>query len=863
MNKLKPFLPDVGAIVLFLLISLAYFFTPISQGLVLDGHDSTGGVGAGREVSEQLAATGEQTRWTNVIFGGMPTYQISPSYDSTAPMKVLNQIYGLGTSGVLAYLFLYLLGFYLLLRAFNFRPYLAALGAVVWAFSSYFLIIIAAGHIWKVLALAYLPPLIGGMILCYRGKLWVGASVVAVFSAFEMLANHVQMTYYYLFIMLFITVAYGIAALLPKKKALEADIAGIQQTFAQWLRATLVIAVAGILGVLVTASNLYHTYEYTAQSMRGGSELTPKEQAQATSGLKTDYITNWSYGIGETLTLLIPDFKGGGSGSIMDRPNAAELPGYDDFYNQAGQVQQALGGQQVMLPGLNQYWGDQPFTVGPVYVGAFVCFLFFLGAFWVRSPLKWALLAATALSFLFAWGRNLQAATDFFISVLPMYNKFRTVSSALVIAEFTIPLLAILGLAEVLRHPERINLRTADRSDKVALLVSFALTGGVALALWLFPSLGGSLLSAQETEMFGTLSQAGLPDTTLLLYRSAIAEMRGAILSADALRSFIFIALGVLALWLYGQGRLRSWLLCVLLTLLCGVDMWQVDKRYLNDDKFADPVFLQEGFAKKTPADERILEDKGHYRVINLTTDIFNENNTALWHKSIGGYHAAKLRRYQDLIDQHLQYEIMALGQAVMTHQGDMSKINTDSLLPVMNMLNTKYFLFGTEAAQVLVNPTAAGNAWFVRNLSFVAGADAEMAALGKLNPRKEAVADQAFTAALQTAVLDSGRVKLTQYAPNELRYETTSEKGGVVVFSEVYYPGWEATIDGKPAELGRANYLLRALRVPAGKHEVVLTFRPKSVATTEIIAYTATALIFLLLLLTLYRSYRYGVRQS
>lgn len=848
MNQLKRFLPDLAMVILFLCISLVYFFTPVSQGLVLDGHDNTGGVGAGREITEMVEKTGEVPRWTDAVFGGMPTYQLAPTYDSTTPMQFLRGVYGLGTTGVLAYLFLYLLGFYVLLRAFNFRPYLSALGAVMWAFSTYFLIIIAAGHIWKVVALAYLPPLIGGIILCYRGRLLLGAAVVGIFSAFEILANHVQMTYYYAFIMAFIVIAYGIATLLPKKE--DTDTFGVKLTLGSWAKATGAIVVAGILGVLVSASNLYHTYEYTAQSMRGGSEL--KTQAGATTqgkGLETDYITNWSYGIDETMTLLIPDFKGGGSGSVLDREDALELPGYETFYQQAGAVQQALGNQQVALPGLNQYWGDQPFTVGPVYVGAFVCFLFVLGAFFVRGPLKWALLAATLLSFFFAWGRNAQALTDFFISVLPMYNKFRTVSSALVMAEFTIPLLAILGLSEIIRRPERLNLATASRYDKVALGVSLTLTAGVCLALWLVPSLCGNLLSGEEISTFHALQQAGVPDTTLGLYRGAINEMRGAILSADALRSLFIILLGVGALYIYAKGWLKAWLLCAFLAVLCGVDMWQIDKRYLNDSKFVDPIFQQESLQKRTPADDHILQDKSHYRVLDLTKDPFNSNATALFHNSIGGYHPAKMSRYQDLINRRLQQEIPALGNAIATAAGDLTKVNVDSLAPALTMLNTKYLIFGEQAEQVVLNTKAAGNAWFVRSLNFVEGANAEMDALGKLNPKTTAVADAKFKPQLEGSALDSGKAVLTSYAPNELHYTVESSRGGVVVFSEVYYPHWTVTIDGQPAELGRVDYLLRALKVPAGKHEVVMEFRPRTITMTETTAYIASALIILLLI--------------
>lgn len=866
MNKIKGLLPDLAMVVLFLAISFVYFFTPVSQGLVLDGHDTTAGVGMGLEQKEYRERTGETTRWTNSVFGGMPTYQIAPSYDSSRAVQVFGKIYGFGTSGVIACLFLYLWGFYILLRAFNFRPYLAALGAVLWAFSSYFLIIIAAGHIWKVFALAYLPPLIGGMILCYRGRLLWGGAVTALFTALEIQANHVQMTYYYLFAMGFIVLAYGIGAFVRRNGT---DEFGVLLTPKTWLKATGVIIVAGLLGVLTNASNLYHTYQYSAETMRGGSELTQRPAkanpaaaaSSATagkkeSGLERDYITQWSYGIGETMTLLIPDFKGGGSGSVMEREDVMDLPGFLTFQQTAGELQQALGqnAQQITIPGLNQYWGDQPFTVGPVYVGALVCFLFLLGLFLVKSPIKWALAAATLLSFLFAWGHNLWPTTNFFIDYLPMYNKFRTVSSALVIAEFTMPLMAILTLAEILRNPSRLDWKTAAKDDKIGLGVSLALTVGVCLLLWIAPGMAGDCLSVQEEQTLAALTQAGVPSTTLGMLTSSVNEMRHAILSHDALRSLIILLLGIAALYAYSRKAIAGWLLCAVLGVISIIDLWQIDKRYLNDSKFVDPVMQTTTLQTKTPADERLLADKSNYRVVDVTKDIFNDNTTATWHKSIGGYHPAKLRRYQDLIDRRLATEIMAFANAVQQAGGDMSRVNADSVAPTLNMLNMKYMLFGTEAEAVVENPAANGNGWFVRQLGFVENADAEMAALDHLDTKRAAVADKRFEAALQGSALDSGRVEQTQYAPNELHYTVESARGGVVVFSEIYYPGWTAKVDGQEVEVGRANYVLRAIKVPSGKHEVVMEFRPTSVKTTETIAYIASALILLLLGFALWR---------
>lgn len=852
---------DLLVVLIFLAVSVAYFISPLSEGLVLGGHDSVAAVGLGQEQKEYRATHGgETTRWSNAIFSGMPTYQTAPTYSATDTVSALSQIYGLGTGHwfpAISYLFLYLLGFYILLRAFNFKPYLAALGAVLWAFSSYFMIIIAAGHIWKVMTLAFIPPTIGGLILCYRGKYLWGAAVTALFTAFQVMSNHMQMTYYFLFVMLFLVIAYFVDAIVRHK-------------LGSWLKATAVLAVAGVLGVAANLPNIYHTYEYAKESMRGKAELTPQPAAKGetaqkqTDGLDRDYITMWSYGIDETLTLLVPDYKGGGSQSILDRDGVEDLPGYDDFYQCAGQTQAAMqqANIQAYPPGVQLYWGDQPFTVGPVYIGAFVCFLFILGLFYVKGPVKWGLLAATLLSLLFAWGKNI-GVTDFFIDHLPMYAKFRTVSSALVIAEFTMPLLAVLCLYEISRNKQLFNLTSwkgAPLCKRIGLPVASVLTLGLSLLLWVAPGVAGDCISTADMQTFDMMRQAGFPADLIGRYMAAITSMHHAILSADALRSACIIVLGMLVLWAYATDKLKGWMCCSLLALICLADLWQIDKRYLNDDSFTDETTQSEGFAK-SPADARILQDKSYYRVLNLSTggSPFNEttNATSYYHHSIGGYHAAKLHRYQDLIDRQLNAEIQHLADAINNAEGDMTRVPGDSVAAVLNMLNTKYIMFGKQANQVIENPYANGNGWFVRQLNFVKNADAEMAALGKLDTKHVAVADEKFRSTLDGTALDSGSVSLQQYAPNDLKYTVESAKGGLVVFSEIYYPGWTVTIDGKPAELGRVNYVLRALKVPAGKHEVQMTFRPASITTTNTIAYVALLLVVALFAIAVWRNCR------
>ncbi len=875
--------PDAVCVVFFLLLAYAYFAQPLSEGLVLGGHDSVAAVGQGREQTEYgRAHGGETSRWTNTLFSGMPTYQTSPSYGSSHVLNVVQNVFSLGTTGALSYVFLYLLGFYILLRALRLRPWLAALGAVAWAFSSYFFIIIAAGHIWKVLALCFVPPTIGGLVLCYRGRYLWGGAVTALFTALQVHANHVQMTYYFLFLMAFIAVAYGVAAFARRGKKMPVgtpggaadtvgEIEGAGLTPRRWLAGTLVALVAGLAGTATNVSNLYHTYAYTRYSLRGPAELSPQDAAakkQATQGLDRDYITQWSYGVDETLTLLVPDFKGGGSTtSVLDRDDAEKLPGYEDIYRCAATAHEAMqqGGAQGRLPGLVQYWGDQPMTVGPVYVGAFICFLFLLGLFYVRGPLKWALLAGTVLSLLFAWGHNDAWFTNFCIDHLPFYSKFRTPSSALVVAELCMPLLGILALAKVMQRPGEL---LASRRGRVSLLAATLLTAGTCLVLWLWPGAAGDCLSQADHETLGQLTPA-LGAQFTAQYADAITQMHHAILSASAGRSLLVILLGLACLGVYvkiagargGKGNTLAAQvgLAAALLVLCLVDLWTVDSRYLVTDSeapnasFTEPATLQE--VQPTEADKVVLADKGDYRVVNLSEgNPFNEtsNHTAYFFQSIGGYNAAKLHRYQDLIDRVLMPELQAYVIAINEAEGQMQRVPGDSLAPMLNALNAKYLIFGQHANQVVRNPYAAGNGWFVRELRFVEGADAEMAATQQLQPKQAAVADAAYRTALSGTALDSGTVRLTRREANRVEYDVETRRGGVAVLSEVFYPGWSCTVDGKETAVGRVDYVLRAVRVAPGKHHVVMTYQPRSVRRTEAVAYCALALVLAGFLLAL-----------
>lgn len=808
---------DVAAVVLFALISFAYFVPASLDGRILFQHDASAGRGMGHEQQTYFERTGERTRWTNSVFGGMPTYQTAPSYKSTDALSKVMDAYHLWLPENVWYVFVYLLGFYILLRAFDFRQELAVLGSIIWAFSSYFFIIIAAGHIWKVMALAYLPPMIAGLVLAYRGKYLWGFILTALFTAFEVKANHVQMTYYYLFVVLFMVIAYLVQAIKNKQ-------------LLHFGKATAVCAAAACLGICMNLSNLYHTWEYSKESMRGKSELVKANTAnQTNSGLERDYITQWSYGIGETWTLLIPNAKGGASVPLSQNETAMKKadPNFIQIYQQIG-----------------QYWGEQPGTSGPVYVGAFVLMLFILALFIVKGPMKWALLAATVLSILLSWGKNFMPLTNFFIDYMPMYAKFRTVASILVIAEFTIPLLAMLGLKKILDTPSILNKQIKY------VYISFGLTAGFCLLFALMPSVFFSnFVSAQELE-----AMKSIPAEYQGQLIANLREMRQAIFTDDCWRSFFIIVIGTFLLLLYRANKLKKSAFVGLVIVLCLVDMWQVNKRYLNDGMFVEKS-VRDNPIEMTPTDQQILQTKElDYRVLNLATSTFNENETSYFHKSIGGYHPAKLRRYQEMIETYIAPEMEKLMKSIVEAQGDMTKLNGDSISPVLNMLNTKFFIMPLQGGQTvpLKNPYAFGNAWFVDKVTYVNNANEELEMVGKLNLRAEAVADKKFRDVLGSSCEQDHHAQVTMktYEPNQLTYEVESAKGGVLVFSENYYPEWTATVDGKEVPVGRVNYILRAIQVTPGKHQVVLSFFPKSVDRTETVAYIAFALLVICILL-------------
>ena len=806
--KSRNFLHAILGVAIIVLLSLVYFYPDVFEGNVLRQHDTVQGIANGHEAKTFEESTGETTRWTNSLFSGMPTYQISPSYGSSKWITTIVRAYSLWLPHPANLIFIMMIGFYILLLACKARWYIALLGAIGYGFSSYFFIIIGAGHIWKFATLAYIPPTIAGLVLCYRGKYLAGGALAAFFGMLQLAANHPQMTYYFMFVIFAMVIAYLIQ--LWKKKAVK-----------QWAIATGTLAVAAILAVCANLPSLYNTLEYSKYTMRGGhSELAQDSPNSTKGGLDKDYITAWSYGKSETFSLLIPNIKGGATiipthgeniptkmsevPSVVEKAQKGEIS-YEDSQN---------------LQMFQQYFGDQPLTNGPVYVGALIFALFLLGIMIVPGPMKWALTIVTVLSIFLAWGHNMMWFTDWFIDHFPLYNKFRTVSSILVIAEFTMPVLAMLAVQKIIDTPDFF------KKNSFKFMLAFGISIFFCLLAMLVPTMFGNAITPQELEFKAQYDAQGY-DLSSLFY--ALEQGRLSLVKADGLRSCIFLLLGLLVFYFYFKGKLKKNLMITAIVGIVLVDMYTINKRYLNTNSFSPKPLYTETEITPRPVDLQILQDKDpNYRVMDLTR--FSDAMPSYFHKCIGGYHAAKLSRYQDLISHQIEKNNME----------------------VLNMLNAKYFILNDTTAQR--NPEALGNCWFVDTLTIVNGAKEEMTALNTLHPAKHAVADASFKGILGTAKATAAGDTIfeTSYKPNELVYTSKSSKGGLAVFSEIYFPGWTATIDGKDAVIGRVNYVLRALQVPAGNHEIIFRYDPKVIKTTDTIAYIAIFATYLALIAAL-----------
>ena len=812
MNKqaLTKFVPHIAAFLLFTLISFSYF-TPVLEGKQLIGHDTESWMHMAKETIDYNSTHDDVTLWTNSMFGGMPTYQISMTqpYNLIKYVEDMIHIFPMTVYNLM----LYLIGFYILLLAFRVNPWLAIVGAIAFSFASYNFIIIVAGHNSKAITIAYMAPLIGSVFLAFRDKRVLGSLLTAFFLSLAIRANHVQILYYTVFILIFLAVVETIYSI-KEKKILELVKTG-----------GMLIAAAAI-AIGMNATTLMTTYDYSKATMRGDSNGLTVDSQNSQQGLNPDYITGWSYGVDETMTLLIPNFKGGASGGTLtaDTETGKKLASYN-----VPNVEKML--RETPLP---LYWGTQPGTSGPVYIGAIVCFLFVLGLFLVDRRTKWWLLPMIALTLMLSWGKNFMWLTDLFIQYVPMYNKFRTVSMMLVATGFGITLLALLALKEVF------NEKADKKKLRKPILISAGIVGGIALIFALIPSLAGSFVGASDAQFKGDYSF--LKDTLPL--------DRTSLLRSDALRSLAFILLSAGLIWLYAKDFLKKNVAYILLGVLMIADLAPVAKRYLNNDSFQRPRKL-ETLVLPSKADEMVLQDKSQYRVLDATVDIFNDATPSYFHKTIGGYHAAKLRRYQELINMQITPEI---GKFFGTfgHIKTIDQLNPvlDSL-GVLNMLNMKYVIYNKEA-QPIINPYANGNAWFIKNIRVAADANEEMKLVGQINTKTEMVVDKSFVNQLPVKLTpdSSARIALTSYKPNHLIYNFSSKTDQVAVFSEIYYEkGWNAYVNGKIVPYVRANYLLRAMHLKSGAYEIEFKFEPTSYSLGNTIALTSSVLLILSIL--------------
>lgn len=787
------YLPIIIALAIFVIIAVLYCF-PVIQGKVLQQSDVYNYQGAVQESKLHTQATGEHPWWTGSMFSGMPTYQIGNNrYASTPFIQPLSRITRLGFIGALGFLIGYLVCFYIMLRSFRVDKWLSIVGAIAIAFSSYFFIIVQAGHNTKALTIAMMAPVIAGFYLIFQKRYALGAIFTMIYSAIGFLL-HPQMSYYMCLLigLLFIGEAYRHC------RARQFKELGIN---------TLIFGIALLIGIGTGAGKYFVNQEYLKETMRGGhSELTKDNDIQnKTEGLNLDYATQWSYGIDETFTLLIPNYMGGSSHySVGEKSDICET-----------MVRKGISRRDAenFCNGLPTYWGKQPFTSGPVYVGAIVCLLFVLGLLIVEGPYKWTLLAATIFSVVLSWGKNCMGITRFFFDYFPMYNKFRAVSSILVVAEVAMPLLGFLALMTI----------AEGKIDKKALLkkiyIAAGITGGICL---FFAAFGSSIYDFKSVGDAQFAKQ--LPDW---LY-TALLDQRASMLRTDALRSFLFIALATASLWLFVNKKLKyGWFVCVL-GILIVIDMWPVNKRFFNDSDFVTKK-QNESYFKELPYEKMILDhDKDpNFRVLNITSSTFNDARTSYRLKSIGGYSGAKLRRYQDLIDQHI------------------SRYNME----VLNMLNTKYFIVkGNNGPTAQLNPDAYGNAWFVDTVLIVNTPNEESDALNNLDLRHQAVTDAKFGKFVEYHPQDDpmANIQLTEYTPDRLTYRSNSVSDGIAIFSEIYYPyGWHAFIDNQPVEHFRADYTLRALNVPAGSHEISFEFHPDGLRKGNVVSMVCVVLMY------------------
>jgi hypothetical protein len=800
-NKIKPVLPHLIAILLFTVISFTYFY-PVLEGKTLKGNDSMVSKINSKEIVDYREKYDKEPLWTNSIFSGMPAYLISTKYPGNLFKYVDTtlRIFGMPVS----VLFLAMAGFYILLLLFGVDPWIAIVGSLAYGLSSFLFQIIAAGHNTQAIALAYMAPMIGGIYYSYRKDAIKGALFTAVVLTLEILANHPQITYYALLCLLVFVITEFIFSVR-------------QKTLPQFFKTSGILVIPFIIAIGVNFASLYSVYQYGKYSIRGKSDLKT-ETANASSGLDRDYITYWSYGIDETFNLLIPNYKGGSS-----------TP-----FNRNSETVTALrkNNNASSADLLTKYWGTQPGTDGPHYVGAIVLFFFVLGLIIIKGPEKWWLLVATILSIMLSWGHNLMGFTNIFIDYFPGYNKFRAVTMTLIIAQVCIPLLGVLALRDIFSG-------SVTKKDLLGgMKIALAITGGFLLLAIIIPGIAGSFLSPYEINYPPWLKSAMISD-------------RKEMLRSDSIRSLVFILFAAGAIFGFIFEKLRKEYTILILGLLIVFDLWTVDKRYLNADRFQSQSVLRKIFTP-TNADAIILKDHSYYRVLNLSVSTFSDNTPTSWfHKSIGGYHGAKMERYQELIDSSLIRDINFFSTAANTAK------SADDFIPVfkkttaLNMLNARYLIYN-PAAPPLVNPYALGNAWFVERPVMVENANEEITTLNTINTAKEAVIDNVFKDQVKETsypVTKGDTIELVSYKPDELIYKYSAQTEKLVVFSEIYYPaGWKCFIDGKKSNYFRADYVLRAMVAPPGNHEIKFVFEPASYYIGNKVSLASSILLILLL---------------
>ncbi|MBX2965967.1 MAG: YfhO family protein [Cyclobacteriaceae bacterium] len=795
-------LPHLLAIIIFVLLTVIFYFPIFFDGKILNQNDVNQGIASGSELADFRAKTGEEGLWTNSMFSGMPGYLISVRWSGAQALTVIEKVISLGFPNSAKETFLSLLCFYILLSVFGVRPSVAIAGAIAYAFSTYFIVSIEAGHLWKMRAIAYAPLVLAGVHLAYTKKFLWGFTITALALALEINSNHIQITYYLGLMLVIYALVQFIFAL--REKELKS-----------FLIASALISGATLLAVGANLGKLWSTYEYGKYSIRGKSELS--SNTQSSGGLDRDYAFEWSSGVSESFTLLVPNFYGGASGNYSSKNSDLEIALRQNSVPETQIAQYTRG--------LLGYWGPQPFTSGPVYGGAVVVFLFVLGILYADKRYASWLIAATLLSIILSWGKNFAAINYFLFDYLPMYNKLRAVSMAVVIALIAMPLLGCLGLEKLLQEKW-------DKRSQRNLFIALGVTGGLALLI--------AIIAYIPALDLGEVPQ---------WLKNAVDSSRKSIIRKDAFRTIFFIGAAWAVIFFYLRKSIGSLVFSGLFILLMVIDIIGVDYRYVQEENYIKKK--RNNFFAETPADQVIKQDKNTpFRVLNLQNP-FNEARTSAFHHSVGGYHGAKMRRYQDLIMHHLQHEMNDIMQA-----GNITATNTN----VLNMLNTRYLLAGLTADAVIRNPHHNGNAWFVQEVITANNPDEEIQLLESINTKTEAVIDISKFSKPEFAYDSSATITLTAYAPNKLVYEATTATDGYAVFSEIYYPeGWSAKIDNQEVAIDRVNYVLRGLNIPSGKHTIEFTFKPDSYFTGNKVMLVSN----ILLLIALAGSFGWSVVQN